>query len=144
MPLNLAKLVANKATADIDFGPGAGVLHVEYYPARLTTRMLADYTAVDPSNLAGASPERVLQALNSPVEILLALVASWDLTATEDDGSETTLPIDRATLEDLGIQVQWTLLNGIMAAQGEQGKAVASAASANSPASDATSSPTAG
>lgn len=147
MPLNLAKLVANKASADIDFGPAAGVLHVEYYPAKLTARMLATYTAVDPAALSGATPERVLQALSSPSAILLALLASWDLTATQEDGSESVLPIDRETLEGLGIQVQWTLLNGIMAAQGsagDQGKAAAPEGSVSAPASDATSSPTAG
>ena len=142
MPINLTKLVSNRASADVDFGPDAGTLHVEFYPARLTTRMLADYSAADPAALAGAPPERVLAVLGSPTETLLTLLASWDLTTTAEDGvTEEPLPIDRETLESLGIQIQWTMLSAILSAQsgasGAQGKTDAADTPVSAPSSAA-------
>lgn len=136
MPISLSKLVGNRAEAVVDFGD-AGQLHVEFYPARLTTRMLADYSAADPAALAGAAPERVLAVLGSPTDTLLALLASWDLTATKEDNSEDPLPINRETLESLGIQIQWTLLSAVLGASGTAGKTDAAEPSVSAPSSAA-------
>lgn len=137
MPISLAKLVGNRASAVVDFG-AAGQLHVEFYPARLTTRMLADYSAADSAALKDAPPERVLAVLGSPADTLLALLASWDLTTTGADGvTDEPLPINRDTLESLGIQIQWTLLSAILGASGTAGKTDAADAPVSAPSSAA-------
>lgn len=119
---NLAALTANRASAAVDFGDG-NVVHVQYYPARLTSSMLLTLAEADPSKLASASPERQLEVLASPASALLALVASWDLTETDpESGAEVPLPIDAEHIAALGISVQWALLGGILSAQnGGQG-----------------------
>lgn len=115
MGLTLAKLVANRAQADIDFGDG-DVLHVEYYPARITSKMLLEIA--DSDRLKDLSNDRALAVMASATETLLTLLASWDLTETNPaDGSERLLPIDRAHLESMGLAIQWAILNGIVRAQ---------------------------
>lgn len=138
MPLTLAKLVANRANANIDFGDG-DVLHVEYYPARISSKMLLEIADTD--RLKDLPNDRALAVMASATDTLLTLLASWDLADVSPDGmSETILPIDRAHLEPLGLSIQWAILNGIVRAQAGEAPApavVAVAASASAPASGA-------
>jgi hypothetical protein len=138
---NLALLTATRASATVDFGAG-GVVHLDYYPQRLTSAMLLTLAEADPTKLKAATPERQLEVIASPAAALLTLLASWDLTETDpESGAEVTLPLDAAHIDGLGISVQWTLLGGLLSTQQEEtvGKPAASEDSATTPASDATS-----
>lgn len=115
MPLSLSKLVANRATAAIDFGDG-DVLHVAFYPARITSRMLLDIA--DSDRLKDLPNDRALAVMSSATDTLLTLLASWDLAETDAaSGQETILPLDRAHIEALGLSIQWKILGGIVQAQ---------------------------
>jgi hypothetical protein len=145
MPVNLARLVANKATAAVDCGE-AGTLHLEFYPARITTAMLLNYaTARDTNSLNAASITQAMEAIDSPATILPQLLAGWDMTETDAEGAEQPVPCDAAHIQALGIQVQWTLFTAILTNQQQSasGEAPASGASASDAPSDATSPPTA-
>ena len=126
MPISLSQLTANRKACEVTFDDVDGVLHVEYYPQRLTARMVADLVAADPESMKGMRPEQQLQAAISPVRILAELLASWDLTA-DDDGP--VLPIDAATLEGMGVPVLWQILGAILGNANEPGKAPAPTAS---------------
>lgn len=115
MPLTLSNLVSNRAAASVDFGNG-NVLAIEYLPAAITSETLAGITKM--SNPAALSESAAISALDSVTATLTSLLASWDLV---DDAGET-LAIDEPTLRSLGLMNQWTILNGILAAQGQQGK----------------------
>ena len=123
MPISLSQLTANRKPCVVTFD-GVGELHVEYYPQRLTAKMLANFAAAD--QLKDMPTERVLEVVSSPVAVLTTLLASWDLTA-EDGGP--VLPIDAATLEGLGLPVLWQIVAAIMADGNSQGKAQAPTAS---------------
>lgn len=138
MPLSLSALVADRKACTISFGE-AGDLNLEYYPRKLTSAMLARYAAADPAKLAGASNDRALEVVAGAADTLLALLASWDLTAEEGG---PTLPLTRETVEGLGIAVQWAILGGIMADGNAAGEASAPGGSASAPPSGAGSSPT--
>ena len=150
MPVNLARLSANRASAAIDFGD-AGTLHVEFYPARITVAMLLSFSAVNtydasaPPAEAQAAMDKMLTLLRSPIATLVTLLAGWDLTETADDGGEQTVPLDEAHIAALGIQVQWAILGGVLAQQqgSASGEASASAGGVSAPTSDATSPATA-
>ena len=109
MPISLSQLTANRKPCVVTFD-GVGDLHVEYYPQRLTAKMLANFAAAD--QLKDMPTERVLEVVSSPVAVLTTLLASWDLTA-EDGGP--VLPLDAATLEGLGLPVLWQIVAAIMA-----------------------------
>ena len=126
MPISLSQLTANRKACRIAFEGIAGELHVEYYPQRLTAKMLSDFAAADPENMKAMSPEQAVRVALSPVQILPDLLASWDLTA-DDDGP--VLPIDEATLEGLGIQILWQILATIMSDGNGSGKVEAPTAS---------------
>lgn len=121
MPLTLAKLVANRARAEIDFGNG-DILHIEYYPARITSKMLLE--VADTDRLKELPNERALAVMSSATDTLLTLVASWDLADVGPDGTtETILPIDREHVAALGLAIQWSILSGIVRAQAGEAKA---------------------
>ncbi len=115
MPLQLANLIANRASATVDFGNG-NVLTVEYLPAAITGEILASLSTLGkPDTL---SEDAAVSALDGVTAHLVALLASWDLV----DTNEETLAIDEPTLKALGLMNQWTILNAILAAQGNAGK----------------------
>ena len=147
MPLNvmsLAALAQTRASATIALGE-AGDVHVEYYPQRITTRMVLDLA--DSGRIDTLSPARQVQVMSAAANALAVLLASWDLTHTvaDADGNETEqpLPLDAEHIEQLSLSVVWMLLNGVLANNPNTGKSIASV-EASSPASDAISSPTAG
>ena len=111
MPISLSHLTANRKRCVVTFDGVEGALHIEYYPQRLTARMLASLNAAD--KLSEMPSERVLEVVSSPVSILTTLLATWDLTADDDDGP--VLPIDAATLEGLGLPILWQIVAAIMA-----------------------------
>lgn len=133
MPVNLARLITNTATADIDFG-AAGTLHVTYYPARITTELLLNYAAMqDPDGMGATTTERATTVMSSAERELPHLLAGWDLTETAEDGTEQPLPLDAAHIAALGVQVQWAILAGLLRGQQQAaaGEAVAPEASAS-------------
>jgi hypothetical protein len=138
--LNLAKLAQDRASADIDFGE-AGTLHVEYYPQRVTTRMLLDLADSTKDRLAALPPERQVQVLSAVASALNVLLASWDMTETSiaEDGSavEHPAPLDSAHLEALDLGAAGRILSGVMATMGDVGKPPALEAPVNAPASSA-------
>jgi hypothetical protein len=111
MPVTLAKLTANRAHARIDCGDG-DVLAVEYYPSRLTSAMLQQFLAAD--KLADLDATEGVAVLGSVTDMLLTLLASWDLL----DAKRRVLPITRENLEALGLIWQWRILQGLMQSSG--------------------------
>ena len=115
MPLQLANLIHNRASATVDFG-NDNILTVEYLPAAITGEMLAGLSGLShPDQL---SEEAAAAALSSVTASLLALLATWDLV---DDAGEV-LAITADQLNALGLMNEWTIFNAILAAQGQQGK----------------------
>ena len=128
MPISLSQLTANRKACEVSFEGVEDVLHVEYYPLRLTGRMLADFAAADVEHLKTLTNEQAVAVMSSPTETLLELLASWDMTAVEDG---PVLPLDAETLAGLGLIVQWTILGAIMSEGNGSGKAPAPTASRN-------------
>ena len=130
---NLAHLVANRMAATVDLSRmGAESIRIEYHLGRVTTAMLIDAAMLD--MMGTVSPETTQAALQTLPDTLLALLASWDLTETAEDGSERPLPITRASIEALGFVLQVALFRTCLSAQGE---AVAAASSVTAPVSAA-------
>ena len=127
----LSRLIANRAKAQIDFGDG-DVLHVEYYPARITGKMLLEIADTD--RLKDLPNDRALAIMSSATETLLMLLASWDLdeitTCADGTESKTILPIDHDHIQALGLSIQWSILNGIVRAQAGEVSAPGDSASA--------------
>lgn len=125
MPLNLAKLAANKAIAAVDFG-GGNVLQVEYYPQRITPKMLLDLADLS-DHAKTASEADVLTDLRhivgTPAAMLASLLISWDAVEDSDDGAEVPLPLDLAHLLDLPLATQMIILNALIAEQSGEAKA---------------------
>lgn len=130
---SLAKLQANTASAEIDFGDG-DVLHVTYYPRRITGEMMTAYLNVAPKT--DVTDEAALEAVTSVVAVtdnLLAIIKAWDLTDTDpDSGAEVPVVLTRDGLRGVGMVVQWGIFNGIMLSL-NQGEAAARQAAKDAP-----------
>ncbi len=122
MPISLSQLTANRKACTVTFDGVDDVLHVEYYPMRLTGKMLADFAAANPENMKAMPAEQVVALVCSPTKALLDLMAGWDMTAVEGG---PVLPLDEETLAGLGLQVQWSILTAIMSDGNGSGKAPA-------------------
>jgi|SRR5579875_1329986 len=119
MPLSLSKLTSNRAHVAIDFGDG-DVLNVEYYPAKITGKMMVDTAYSDDLERLKSMPtDSALSVITSPADTILTIVASWDLTETAEDGTETPVPLDRAHVDALGVIVQWSIVRGLFASAGD-------------------------
>ena len=128
MPISLSQLTANRKACVVTFDGVDDVLHLEYYPQRLTARMLADFAAADEKSMKAMAPEQAIKVALSPVKALAEVLHGWDLTAEEGG---PVLPIDEETLSGLGITVLWSILGGIMQDGNGSGKAEAPTASRN-------------
>ena len=140
MPLNLASLIQDRATAKIALGPGT--LEVEYYPARLTAQMLLDIA--DIAHVDDLPESRRLAIVTNPTQTLLTLLAQWDLVETNPaTGADQPVPLDEPHIASLGVAIQWAMLRGLVYTQNQAaaGEASAPEASANAQPSGATSSP---
>ena len=126
MPISLSQLTANRKYCRIAFEGITGELNIEYYPMKLTGKMVADFAAANPENMKAMATEQVVALVSSPTKVLLELLAGWDMTAVEDG---PVLPIDEPTLAGLGITVQWTILTAIMSDGNGSGKVEAPTAS---------------
>ena len=128
MPLNLASLAANHADLTVDFGGGA-TLDISYLPAKITSQMLLDVTAMQQQAQANTTPEQVQAAIETPARLLLSLLASWELVETDAEGVDQLVPLTMERLLGLGLSTVWTILNTIITAQADtSGKSSASAA----------------
>lgn len=118
MPLNLAHLVANHADLAVDFGNG-DVLTISYLPAKITSQMLLDITAMSAAQQSSnPTPEQVQASIETPARILLSLLSGWDFVVTNaETGDEEPLPLTREALLSLGLAVIWQILNTIISAQ---------------------------
>lgn len=113
-----ASVAVNRATCAVDFG-GGNVLHVDYYPAKLTTKFLLEMAAVE-----SAEGSTMQDKLTEQVNALLALIASWDAFETDEAGNETTpLPLDFDTLSALPVSTLGMIFKAI--AQDQAGEASA-------------------
>lgn len=124
MPITLGQLTANRKPLTITLDEDTA-LSVEYYPMRITSEMLVAYAAV--GNVQDMTDEQALAVITSPGEMLLKLLASWDLVESiaEDGRPGPALPIAAETIGALGLPLQWGLLAAIMQDAGDQGKAKA-------------------
>ena len=140
MPLNLASLIQDRATAKIPLG--SGTLEVEYYPARLTAQMLLEIS--DIARIDDLPETRRRAIVTDSTQTLLTLLAQWDLVETDPaSGEDHPVPLDEPHIAALGIAIQWAILRGLIYTQNQAaaGEASAPEASANAQPSGATSSP---
>lgn len=140
---SLTELVVNRASVDVPFDNGVR-LHVEYYPERVTVAFLQRYVQSQPARLAAlpdtTPDEEVFALIQAPADLLLELLAGWDLTA---DGSVEPLPITAESIGRLGILTQRHLLAAILTRQNRDaaGEAQAPGESSSVSSSGATSQP---
>lgn len=123
MPINLAKLAANKASVAIDFGEG-NTLNVEYYPQRITAQMMLDLA--DLSDVSSSAPQdagAMKRIVGTPATILSSLLASWDAVEVGEDGQEQPYPLDLAHLLAIPMSTQWVILNTLIAQQSGEASA---------------------
>lgn len=145
MPITLGQLSANRKSVTVTF-EGGDELHVEYYPQRFTAQMLANVSVMDTDAAATLTAQRAVEMVSSVTDMLLVLLASWDLVESigEDGTPGPTLPITREALAGVGLPIQWAILGAITSgAASSQGEASAPGASVSARRSGATSSPTA-
>lgn len=118
MPLNLAHLVSNHADLAVDFGNG-DVLTISYLPAKITSQMLLDITAMSTAQQnSDPTPEQAQASIETPARTLLALLSGWDFVTTNaETGADEPLPITLEVLLSLGLSVVWKILNTIIGAQ---------------------------
>ena len=113
MPLNLTKLANNRASLAVDLG-GGNVLNVDYYPERITSRMLLDTAAA--AEAAGSDPTAQAAAnLNANAKLLLAVLASWDAVVEDDSGNEIAWPITLDNLLALSLAASGAIVKAISA-----------------------------
>lgn len=138
MPISLGQLTANRKALTVDLN--GDEINLEYYPMRLTADMLVAYASA--ANLQEMSDEQALTVITSPGDILLHLLAAWDLVESiaEDGTPGPVLSLDAANIDRLGLALQWALVSALMTDAGNQGKATAPAGSAKKRPSGATSS----
>src|SRR5260221_11473924 len=119
MPITLGQLTANRKALTIPCE--GGELRIEYYPRRLTAQMLIEYAETD--KIKDMPPERVMQTMASPTDMLVVLLATWDLAESIDEDGQAglTLPINRETLIALGVLNEWQILGAIIGDCGNQG-----------------------
>lgn len=92
MPLDLAQLLARKATVTVDYA--GETVAVDYRPHALTAEVQARLQAA-----SDAAAEDATGALEALLDVLPMLVDGWDVT----EGG-VTLPVDRATLRRVPLQ----------------------------------------
>ena len=118
MPLNLASLTANHADLTVDFGGGAS-LDISYYPARITSQMLLDVTAIQQMQQANPTPEQMQAAIETPARLALSLLSSWELVETDAEGVDQPVPLTLERLLGLGLSTVWAIINTIISAQAD-------------------------
>lgn len=85
MPLNITRLAANRAPLTVDFG-GGETLDLVYYPDRLTAQTLLAINADDTASL------------DVIADLLLSILASWDVVMTDDNGADVPYPLTKENL----------------------------------------------
>ena len=136
MALKLEQLVANRATATIDFG-GGNVLTVDYYPARITSQLLLDIAAASNGAQETTTLADQMAVIAKPAELLAQLLAAWDLVEDAPDAPDGAdgveaqpVPIDLEHLNQLGLAIQWQILGGVIQAQAGEASAPTGSAKA--------------
>lgn len=94
MPVSLAQLARN--TASVTFPVGEETVLVNYYPARVTERVVSRMLA-----LQSLSEENAVAGFAEFNQILATLIESWDVY--EDDEQTKMFPLDAERLSDLPI-----------------------------------------
>lgn len=105
MPVTLSKIASNQASVTLHYGEDS--VTVEYYPGRVTERVMAQlqsFSKMDESNL--------VEGFHAFNETLIHLIKSWDVY--EDDAQTTMFPLDVERFADLPIQFRMSVLNAIM------------------------------
>lgn len=119
MPLNLASLAANHADLTVDFGGGA-TLDISYYPAKITSQLLLDVSAMQQMQQANATPDHVQAIIETPARLVLSLLASWELVETDaETGVDQPVPLTMERVLGLGLSTVWAILNTIITAQSD-------------------------
>lgn len=119
MPLNLASLAANHADLTVDFGGGA-TLDISYYPAKITSQLLLDVSAMQQMQQANATPDQVQAIIETPARLVLSLLASWELVETDaETGVDQPVPLTMERVLGLGLSTVWAILNTIITAQSD-------------------------
>ena|SRR6266702_146595 len=104
MALTLAKIANNLATIELEFA--GEVVHIDYYPARVTEKTYAALTKL--SSMTAETIQPGFEMLNS---VLKLLIKSWDVFQ-EDEIS--MYPLDQDHLSELPILFRTSVLQAIL------------------------------
>lgn len=105
MPISIAKMANNKAV--VTFQEGEDAIHVTYFPARVTEKVLAQLQA-----LAAPGDSNVLEEFAHYNETLVHLIDSWDVF--EDDAQTVMFPLDPARLAELPLTFRAQVMQAII------------------------------
>lgn len=104
--VSLSKITRKTDGLDVDFGDG-DVLHIEYYPAAITTKMIVQADEVGKSGNKAA--ELVFMS-----EVLSTIIKSWDFFLDEE--KEIPYPITSDKLQELELGIIGKIWMDIIAA----------------------------
>lgn len=117
MPITLADLTSGRAETDIRIGDGT--LHVVYRPAAISPAAFNHVLDIDQQLIGpdGGEPtmQQVRERVESAVDVLLPVLADWDLERPDADGkpSGQKIPITRYELSQIGLAILWAIVGGI-------------------------------
>lgn len=113
MAITLKQIATKRQSATIDFD--GEELHVEFYPQRISPKMLASFAALDTET---ADPHEIMERLNLSVGILVTLLADWDMVESIDEQGVAgpKVPIDAEHLSEMGLPLLWAIIAGVMGA----------------------------
>ncbi|MGZ3677038.1 MAG: hypothetical protein ACXWQR_00540 [Ktedonobacterales bacterium] len=119
MASTMGRLAAKKQSTVIEFEDDE-TLRVEFYPQRVSPKMIAALSDFEEAQERGMTNAEARGYVMLGVDILLKLLASWDLMepSAEDETkpSDVTVPIDHEHVSDLGLVILWQIVGGIFQA----------------------------
>ncbi len=105
MPVSLSQLASN--TAHCEVRAGEHTIHVTYYPARITEKLLVQMQRFE--SLTGTTVAEGLQEINKS---LCRVVKAWDIY--EDEAMTMMFPLDPERIEELPLVVRMSVLATVM------------------------------
>src|SRR5258708_9222054 len=108
MPLSIGQLTAKTTHSTLHLQDGA-LLEVEWHPARLSDQIVSHIAAIE--RIQKLPTAQALETLRSVADIVIELVASWDLVE-EHDSPMVALTHER--LSRLGLPVLWAIVLSLL------------------------------
>lgn len=108
MPLTLQKLLKKTSHVSVKVDE-EDVIEVEYYPAMITEKVIAQMQEL--SSAQNQEAENVVKNFTLLNEIIMKLVKSWDIF--EDEKHKHMYPLTQDKLSDLPILIRMSVVYGI-------------------------------